>query len=194
MRVQFDVKPISGSPVDARIDNLTGHIINKNESGAVIGYMTDDVAWKCTVAGTANADNGTGTVGDTIVAGASFLGENAWMRGARVLSVIDNRTFICEVSDARAVDAWFNEGTALFETGANAGAGMEVKSWDATTRKIELFLSMPNQIKAGDYLSLYPGCDKSRISCAAIFNNTKNMFATPDVPGQDELFRYPSAK
>lgn len=194
MRVTFDVNPVSGLPVDSRIDNLTGHVINTNEYGPVIGYMTDDVAWVCTSAGTANADSGTGGIGNTINAGASFLGEDAWLRGGRVLAVSDNRTFLCEVSDARAVDAWFNEGTVLFETGANAGAGMEVKSWDATTRQIELFLSMPNQIKAGDYFSIYPGCDKSRISCAAIFRNVANMYATPDVPGQDDLFRYPDAK
>ena len=176
-------------------DNLTGHIINTNEYGRVIGYMTNDIAWRCTSGGFTNADQAAGSEGNTIaVGGVAFIGEDAYLRAARVLSVTDNRTFIIDVDEPRAVDAWFNEGAAVFETGGNAGAAMEIKSWNATTRQIELFLSMPNPIKAGDYLSVYPGCDKSRISCAAIFGNIENFFGTPDVPGQDELFRYPDSK
>ena len=122
------------------------------------------------------------------------MGEDAYLRGARVLTVTNNRVFTIDVSDSRAVDAWFNEGAAIFETGSNAGVTMEIKKWDATSRQLELFLSMPNIVKPGDYLSVYPGCDKSRICCAGIFDNIENMFATPDVPGQDELFRYPDSK
>lgn len=176
-------------------DNITGHIINTNEEGPVIGYMTNDIAWRCTSGGTTDANQATGTEGSTInVNGVAFVGEDAYLRAARVLSVIDNRTFIIEVNDPRAVDGWFNEGSAIFETGKNAGTAMEVKGWKADTRQLELFLSMPNPVKAGDYLSVYPGCDKSRICCAAIFKNIKNFFGTPDVPGQDELFRYPDSK
>lgn len=194
LRITFEVNPVGTAPVESWIDNITGHVINTNESGPVIGYMTDDVAWTCTQAGTTTADTVSGGVGSSVSIGATFLGEDAWLRGGRVLAVIDNRTFICEINDPRAVDEWFTEGTAIFETGANAGVAMEIKSWDAAQRRMELFLSLPNQIKAGDYFSAHPGCDKSRISCAAIFNNARNMFATPDVPGQDELYRYPDAK
>lgn len=189
MRISFDAVNAG-----AHIDNLTGHIINTNEDGPVVGYMTNNIAWRCTTAGFANADQAGGGLGSTINVGPEFVGENAYLRSARVLSVTDNRTFVVEVDEPRAVDGWFNEGSAIFETGKNAGAAMEVKRWDSTTREVELFLSMPNQIKAGDYLSIYPGCDKSRISCAAIFGNIVNFFGTPDVPGQDELFRYPDSK
>lgn len=190
MRLNFDV-----TGPDSWIDNLTGHIINTNEYGNVIGYMTDNIVWRCTGAGTTDVDQASGNVGDTLnIGSATLVGEDAYLRGARVLSVTGNNKFVIDVSDSRAVDAWFTEGGALFETGDNAGVGMEIKNWDATTREIELFLSMPNPVKAGDYLSVYPGCDKSRISCAAIFRNIANMFATPDVPGQDELLRYPDAK
>lgn len=194
MRINFDVRQLSGPTTNSFIDNLTGHIINTNEDGIVIGYMTNDIAWRCTGAGTANANQATGIVGSTLNLGATFVGEEAYLRAGRVLASSDARTFIAEVNDPRAVDAWFNEGSVIFETGPNAGVTMEVKSWNATTRQIELFLSLPANIKAGDYFSVYPGCDKSRISCAAIFRNIKNFFGTPDVPGQDELFRYPDAK
>jgi hypothetical protein len=59
---------------------------------------------------------------------------------------------------------------------------------------LELFLSLPFPIEAGDLFTLYPGCDKSRITCAAIFDNVTKMLGAPDVPGQDALFSYPDVK
>lgn len=193
MSVNFDV--LGTGSTDSRIDNLTGHIINTAESGIVIGYMTNNVAWRCTIAGTSNASSATGGIGSTLnFGGLQLVGEDSYLRAGRVLSSDGARTFVAEVTEPRAVDAWFNGGAVVFETGANAGVAMEVKSWVQSTGAIELFLSLPSNIKAGDYFSIYPGCDKSRISCAAIFRNVENMFATPDVPGQDDLFRYPDAK
>jgi hypothetical protein len=59
---------------------------------------------------------------------------------------------------------------------------------------IELFLSLPFPIEAGDLFTLYPGCDKARVTCAAIFDNITKMLAAPDVPGQDALYTYPDVK
>jgi hypothetical protein len=59
---------------------------------------------------------------------------------------------------------------------------------------LELFLSLPFPIEAGDLFTLYPGCDKSRITCAAVFDNVTKMLGAPDVPGQDALFSYPDVK
>ena len=195
MRVSFDVLPVGGNPVDARIDNLTGHIINTGEDGIVIGYMTNNVAWRATSPGVGNTNSANGGVGSTLSGvGVNLVGENAYLRAGRVISATDARTFIAEIDEPRAVDAWFNGGSVIFETGDNAGAAMEVKSWDAALGQVELFLSLPANIKAGDYFSIYPGCDKSRISCAAIFRNIQNFFGSPDIPGQDELYRYPDAR
>lgn len=70
---------------------------------------------------------------------------------------------------------------------------MEVKGWKQAEGEIELYLSLPYEITPGDLFTIYPGCDKSRVCCAVLFDNTINMFATPDVPGEDELFRYPDS-
>jgi len=196
IRLDFNVVLDSPTNANARLDNLTGFIINAAEDSTVLSYTADDVYYTCTVAGTTDTDansasyNGAAGVDGT----TTWVATNAWLRGGRVLSATNARTFICEVSDVRAVDAWFNGGAVIFETGANAGAAMEVKSWDAATNEIELFLSMPANIKSGDYFTMYPGCDKTRISCAAIFGNMTNFFGTPDIPGQDELYRSPDAR
>ncbi len=59
---------------------------------------------------------------------------------------------------------------------------------------IELFLSLPFAIEAGDLFTLYNGCDKARVTCAAIFDNVTKMLGAPDVPGQDALYSYPDVK
>jgi hypothetical protein len=59
---------------------------------------------------------------------------------------------------------------------------------------LELFLSLPFPVEAGDLFTLSPGCDKARVTCAAIFDNVTKMLAAPDVPGQDALFSYPDVK
>lgn len=104
------------------------------------------------------------------------------------------RVFTAEIDEPRAETGWFDGGLVTFYTGKNRGASMEVKSWNGDTRQIELFLSLPYPIETGDLFTVYPGCDKSRICCAAMFNNVPNFFGTPDVPGEDELYRYPDVK
>ena len=59
---------------------------------------------------------------------------------------------------------------------------------------IELYLSMPFNVEPGDLFAIYPGCDKTRISCAVIFDNIKEMFGAPDIPGQDAILSVPDAK
>ena len=196
-RIEFIVTMDTAPIANAFLDNLTGYVIDTNQSGDLMCHTLNNVYWECTNGGTtaASAPNFSGGVGTTVVdGGVVWTARNAWTRTGRVLSSTGARTFICQISDSRAVDAWFNGGTCRFETGANAGVGMEVKSWNATTREIELFLSLPHNIKAGDLFCVYPGCDKSRISCAAIFDNITNIFAAPDVPGQDDLLKYPDQK
>lgn len=121
-------------------------------------------------------------------------GPNQWSRAGMVTSQGTTRVFTAEIDEPRAETGWFDGGLVTFYTGKNRGASMEVKSWNADTRQIELFLSLPYPIETGDLFTVYPGCDKSRICCAAMFNNVPNFFGTPDVPGEDELYRYPDVK
>lgn len=155
-----------------------------------------DVYWECTNGGTTAATYpATFSDGPTAVDGSvTWTARNAFLRAGVVTSAQNRRDFIAEIAESRAVDAWFNGGSVVFVTGANAGVVMEVKAWTQSSGAVELFLSVPNRIDAGDEFLIYPGCDKSRISCAAIFNNIGNFFGFPDVPGQDDFLRYPDAK
>lgn len=88
-------------------------------------------------------------------------------------------------------DGYFDGGLLRWETGRNAGKAMEVKSWkDGTLRT---FFTPFYQPAAGDRFVLYPGCDKTRATCAAKFANILNFRGEPDVPGQDSYYAYPNA-
>lgn len=139
-----------------------------------------NVFYTCTASGTGNS--------------ASFSEHDAYLRHAVVTSSTGNRVFTIAVTEPRAVDGWFDGGLVTMASGNNEGASMEIKSWTQSGSTVELFLSLPYPVEIGDLLTIYPGCDKSRVCCAALFNNITNFFGTPDVPGEDALFAYPDAK
>lgn len=192
VRIQFDVQ----APATSYIDELFGYVIDTTSSvGTPESY--GNVMWRCTSPGTTNAASVayTGGVGTVVVDGtATFTAEESWTRSGLVTASAGARIFNAEITDPESVDGWFNGGLVTFHSGDNAGASMEIKQWVQTDGAIELFLSLPHTVEPGSTFTIYPGCDKSRVGCSVIFDNTLNMLATPDVPGEDELFKYPDAK
>jgi hypothetical protein len=119
---------------------------------------------------------------------------DVWTRAGVATTGGSNRVFQADINETRAITGWFNGGLVTFYSGKNKGASMEVKSYDHISKQVELFLSLPYPIEQGDVFTIYPGCDKSRVCCAVFFDNITNFFGFPDIPGEDELFRYPDAK
>lgn len=153
--------------------------------------------YKCTTAGTTDVSAPTydTVVGNTTTDGtAVFTAVEAWTRHASVTSVTDNRTFVVSVADSRAVDDWFNGGVLVFETGDNAGIAREIKDWDQSSGTVTLYLPMPFDVAAADKARMWPGCTKARALCVSRFANVYNFRGEPDLPGQDELYKYPDAK
>jgi hypothetical protein len=128
------------------------------------------------------------------VTGCSLICVDSFMRDAVIAEVEDQKTFKISVSDARAVDDWFNGGAAIFETGLNTGIVAEIRDWDATTNLLTVFLPLPFSVFNGTKIRLYPGCDKRLATCVARFDNVLNFRGEPFVPGQDELTNYPDAR
>ena len=46
----------------------------------------------------------------------------------------------------------------------------------------------------GDKLRLFPGCDKTNVTCIAKFNNGINFVGEPYVPGEDIYGQYPDSR
>ena len=188
-RIGFD-----STGIGTYIDSLFGWTLDRT-GDQIPSILADNTHYVCTVAGSTAATIPT-YGGTTVVDGtATFaLDTNAWARNGIVTASEGARIFRATVTDVRAVDAWFNGGVVTFETGPNTGVSMEVKNWTQSTGQIELFLSVPFNVEPGDIFRVYPGCDKSIVSCAAIFGNAPNYRGFPDVPGQDALFSYPDAR
>ena len=89
---------------------------------------------------------------------------------------------------------WYDGGELTWTSGANAGQTVAVRSWDAGTSTLSLFLPALYAIQIGDTFTIRPGCDKTFATCKAQFDNAINFRGFPHVPGSDQVLRYPDAQ
>ena len=89
---------------------------------------------------------------------------------------------------------WYDGGELTWTGGANAGQTVAVRSWDAATGTLTLFLPALYPMQAGDAFTIRPGCDKSFATCQAKFDNAVNFRGFPHVPGTDQVLSYPDAQ
>lgn len=109
---------------------------------------------------------------------------------ATVTAVTDARSFTVSFTGTYAND-YFNKGTVTFLTGALAGIRpVEVFDWSGTGG-VALWTELPEPPIIGDTLELRQGCGKTRQDCIA-FANIVNFRGFPDVPGTDQVLRYPN--
>jgi uncharacterized phage protein (TIGR02218 family) len=92
------------------------------------------------------------------------------------------------------VTGWYDGGELTWTGGANAGQTVAVRSWDAGSTTLSLFLPALYPIQAGDAFTIRPGCDKTFATCQAKFDNAVNFRGFPHVPGNDQVLRYPDAQ
>jgi uncharacterized phage protein (TIGR02218 family) len=113
-----------------------------------------------------------------------------------VASAADRRTIVTSdtTDPLPGASGLYDGGVLSWTSGANAGLRMEVKSWNAPSRTLVLFLPMPYAIQPGDVFTVHPGCDKRLATCRDIFANVLNFRGEPFVPGLDALGRYPDAQ
>ena len=79
-------------------------------------------------------------IGATTTDGTATLkAYDSFTRVALVEAVTDHRIFTVSEDLSGFADGWFDEGAITFETGANAGRTIEVKSWTQAIRRLELW-------------------------------------------------------
>jgi uncharacterized phage protein (TIGR02218 family) len=108
-----------------------------------------------------------------------------------VSSVTSGTTFEAMLAQ---VTGWYDGGELTWTGGANAGQTVAVRSWDAVTGTLTLFLPALYPMQAGDAFTIRPGCDKSFATCQAKFDNVVNFRGFPHVPGNDQVLSYPDAQ
>jgi uncharacterized phage protein (TIGR02218 family) len=108
-------------------------------------------------------------------------------RGAAVVqTVIDDQRFVVsglEVFSWR----WFDGGRLDWTSGANAGVAGHVKTHLAPVdgATVEVWLTPPLPVVAGDGFTVTAGCDKTLETCKGKFNNLLNFRGFPHMPGDD---------
>lgn len=108
-----------------------------------------------------------------------------------ILTVIDSQRFT--VGGLGAFTAgWFSRGRLTWTSGANAGVDGHVKTHAAPSGSttIELWLTPPMVVVAGDAFTVTAGCDKTAETCSAKFSNLLNFGGFPHLPGDDWVASY----
>lgn len=104
--------------------------------------------------------------------------------------VVANRRF---QSDVTGADGRFIAGVLTWTTGDNNGLSFDVKYFLSAGGEIELQLSTPYAIQAGDTFSIVEGCNKLVETCRDTFDNLPNFGGFPFIPGDDDLFATPDS-
>ena len=139
------------------------------------------------------------TVGNETTDGtAVFLAQEAWVRSGEIATVTNSSTVTVtwEYTDPRLVDSSFANGVLTFETGPNAGSSVEIKTFDAGTDTITLFLNAKFLPEVGDRIVAVWGCSHTltgAAGCVERFQNVWNYRGEPFIPGPDQLLYYPNA-
>lgn len=108
------------------------------------------------------------------------------------LARVDNIVFTTTLVDTDFPDDAFNFGTVAWDSGYNAGPGMDVKDYDSATKLVTLFEPMPYDISVGDTLGISIGCNREFSDCNRLGNQI-NFGGFKDIPGDDEYFRVDDA-
>ena len=111
--------------------------------------------------------------------GACQLSEASYATNTSVTAVTNTIEF--ELSGVSEVDGYFANGLLSFTSGLNDGLDYEVKSWNNTTKVIELFLPTRFIPSISDTVRVRAGCDKTAATCKSKFNNIVNFGGFPHI-------------
>jgi uncharacterized phage protein (TIGR02218 family) len=90
-------------------------------------------------------------------------------------------------------DGLFSAGRLRWNTGANAGIGIEIKQHRVAAGgpRLTLWQAMAELIAVGDAFAITAGCDKQFSTCRDRFGNALNFRGFPQIPGNDFVISYP---
>lgn len=182
----------SGSPPSTAYDKISVDLINVDADETDNFSQFGGVEYQALSAGVTSltVPTFTQTLGETVIDG-----ELSWQ------CVTPKFTFMAEIGtvesnmefylpDLDVANAWFTWGVLHFLDGDNIGRGIEVESWDNTTKKMTLMFPTFSPITTGTHIRVHSGCDKSRGSGGCLrYNNILNYRGEPEVPGTGQYFK-----
>jgi uncharacterized phage protein (TIGR02218 family) len=79
-------------------------------------------------------------------------------------------------------DSYYALGAIVFTSGINQGLARTIKTSKQANGELQLLSPFPNVPQPGDGFTMYPGCDKTILTCTQKFANLANFLATPFMP------------
>ena len=95
-------------------------------------------------------------------------------------NVVGGSTLQVLHTDYGRPDGWAALGTVSFTSGSLNQQSYAIKSQGGGT--LDLLVPLPSLPAPGDTLIVYPGCDKTKATCAGKFNNLQHFQGEPYVP------------
>ncbi|MEO1538932.1 MAG: DUF2163 domain-containing protein [Pseudomonadota bacterium] len=119
------------------------------------------------------------------------LDQPAFRGSGQVVAVLPTGRIEVSGLDSYA-DAWFDGGSLVWSSGANAGrSGIVKRDIGSAPKVLELWIAPAAEIAVGDAFDVRAGCDKSTETCITRFDNYENFRGFPHVPGEDWGLAYP---
>lgn len=89
----------------------------------------------------------------------------------------------------------FSNGHCVWLSGDNETRHSQItySQKQSNGHQITFWLDLPNEIKVGDTVKCYVGCDRSAGSCKSKFSNLINFGGFPYIPGEDWITAYPNS-
>ncbi len=92
-------------------------------------------------------------------------------------------TTVLRVNGLANPSGYFDQGTFSFISGPNTSVEGVIASYvNGSPSIVVVQAPLPQAPTAGDFLVLYPGCDKTQNTCTAKFSNLPNFRGMPYVP------------
>lgn len=189
IRVALAYVNVSGGDANTAFDGLS---LTLHETARTNTFhdIYENRVYEVTTAGTTAATQPSYStiIGNPTVDGtATLTARDSFTRDGHIQEVIDDKTLTIAVSEARAIDGWFDQGALIMESSQNAGKAIEIKSWTQVPSQLGLYLIPPFFPQSGAKVRLYAGCDKRIGTCVNKFSNVVNFRGEPFIPGADSL-------
>ena len=103
-----------------------------------------------------------------------------------IIRALSRAIFDVTISGTPAT-GYLNLGVLKWTSGRNASLAYEVRSWDAGTNRLILYLPAAAEVLPGDEFEVTPGCDKQFSTCRDQFDNAVNFQGEPFIPSAQDL-------
>lgn len=116
---------------------------------------------------------------------------NSVINSGSVTSIVTPRNSYTTSLGAISVTT-FRFGKIIWKTGLNAGLQSQVFSVSGST--ISIIFDTVKDIQVGDTFDMFPGCDKTPVTCQGTYGNIVRFRGFPFIPHPDIALRYPDAR